>query len=317
LPVGELVGSSAAMRSVHAMIERAAPSNLPVLVCGASGTGKELAARALHRLSARAEGPFVVENCAALPASLIESELFGYKKGAFTGADRDRAGIFERADGGTLFLDEIGELPIELQAKLLRVLETGEVRRVGGSEPVHTDFRLVAATNRDLQAEVAGKRFRADLMYRLDALRIEMPELAQRVEDIPELVQHFMGREEAASGLRREVSRPVLAALSRRDWPGNVRELANEVARLCVLSAGDLEDPDLLRPPAPRADAEPSGGFEAGAEVLPIAELERRAILHALRRTGGDKRQAADLLGISRAKLYGRLKAWTEEESAS
>jgi len=314
VPAVDLVGSSAAMDAVRSMIDRAAPSHLPVLVSGASGTGKELAAKALHRLSARGDGPIVTENCAALPPSLIESELFGYKKGAFTGADRDRAGIFERADGGTLFLDEIGELPLELQAKLLRVLETGELRRVGDTSSIHTDFRLVAATNRDLGHEVAEGRFRADLMYRLDALRIEMPPLAARLEDVPELVQHFLRHEARNGDAPRGISRAVLAALGRREWPGNVRELANEISRLCVLSEGDLEDPELIRPPAPQAVESRSGHAFGGEEVVPFSVLERQAIEHALRITGGDKRQAAELLGISRAKLYQRLKAWAETE---
>ena len=308
LPVGELVGSSPAMRDVRATLRRCAPAALPVLVSGASGTGKELAARALHRLSPRREGPLIAENCAALPASLIESELFGYKKGAFTGADRDRAGIFERANGGTLFLDEIGELPIELQAKLLRVLETGDVRRIGDTRVLHTDFRLVAATNRDLHREVGEGRFRADLMYRLDALRVDLPTLAERVEDVPELVEHFLGLEAARGGPRRRATRSVLSALSRRAWPGNVRELSNEVARLCVLSSADLDDPGLVR--AARAEFGPTMG---STEIVPIAELERRAILAALERTGGDKREAAEQLGISRAKLYQRLKQWSED----
>ncbi len=311
-PVGELVGSSEAMARVRALLVRVAPAALPVLVHGESGTGKELAARALHRLGPRAGGPLVAENCAALPASLIESELFGYRKGAFTGADRDRAGIFERAHTGTLFLDEIGELPLELQAKLLRVLETREVRRLGDSRTLQTDFRLVAATNRDLAAEVEAGRFRADLYYRLDALRVELPPLAERVEDVPELVEHFL-RLEAGDGAPRRASREVLCALSRRPWPGNVRELANEVARLCVLSGGDLEDPDLVRTPQGAARAPRRAGAE---EIVPLAELERRAILDALRATGDDKRAAAARLGISRAKLYQRLKLWADEGAA-
>ena len=311
-PIAELVGSSQAMEGVRTLLRRFSQNALPVLVNGESGTGKELAARALHRLSPRAEGPLVAENCAALPASLIESELFGYRKGAFTGADRDRAGIFERADGGTLFLDEIGELPLELQAKLLRVLETREVRRLGDSRTIQTDFRLVAATNRDLESEVEAGRFRADLYFRLDALRIELPPLRGRLEDLPELVAHFL-RLEAGEGEAREVTGEVLTALSHRPWPGNVRELANEVARLVVLSGDQLDDPTLVRTPAPRA--EPAASAEA--HIVPLAELEREAILAALRLTGDDKRAAAAQLGISRAKLYQRLKQWSEEEGAA
>jgi len=274
---------------------------------GESGTGKELAARAIHGESPRRSGPLVVENCAALPPALIESELFGYVKGAFTGAAEDRAGLFERAHGGTLFLDEIGELPLELQAKLLRVLETGEVRRIGDAATRAVEVRLVCATNRDLRAEVEGGRFRADLYYRLDGLCIRMPRLAERPEDVPELVEHFLRLEEARSGVARRIAPAVLAELARRSWPGNVRELANEIARMAVLSEGDIEDPGLLRPPGPELH-----GASTADRVVPIAQLERDAIVRALDVTGGDKRAAAEMLGISRAKIYQRLKAWEE-----
>jgi transcriptional regulator with GAF, ATPase, and Fis domain len=305
-----LVGTSQAMRAVHGIVERAAKSDLPALVVGESGTGKELAARGLHELSPRASGPFVGENCAALPESLIESELFGYKRGAFTGADEDRPGMFERASGGSLFLDEIGEMPLSLQAKLLRVLETGEVRRLGDNEARDVDFRLVAATNRDLEEEVREGRFRADLFYRLDGLRVEMPPLRERPEDIPELVDHFLRLEATRDGECREIARPVLSRLCLRAWPGNVRELANEVARLCVVSDGDIVDPDLVREPGTIARESRTG------PVRPLNELERDAILEALAQTGGDKGEAAKLLGISRSKIYQRLKEWDVGEEA-
>jgi len=309
VPVGGLVGDAPVMKNVHALLARVAPSDLPVLVCGASGTGKELAARALHDLGPRANGPFAPENCAALPESLIESELFGYKQGAFTGADNDRAGLFERASGGTLFLDEIGELPIDLQAKLLRVVETREVRRLGENEARPVDFRIVAATNRDLTQEVAAKRFRADLLYRLDGVRIEMPLLADRIADIPALVDHFLRLEEAKTGVHRTCDPLVMRRLCERDWPGNVRELANEVARLTVMSESDLVDPDLVR----TSQVLPEIGTTSGA-IRQLSELERSAILGALQRTQGDKARAAELLGISRAKIYQRLKEWREDE---
>jgi len=307
VPVDGLVGDAPAMRRVQELLRRVAPSNLSVLVCGASGTGKELAARALHDLSPRKQGPFVAENCAALPASLIESELFGYSKGAFTGAERDQPGLFERAHGGTLFLDEIAELPLELQAKLLRVLEQRVVRRVGDSDEREVDFRLVAATNRDLAKEVDEGRMRSDLYYRLDAVRIEMPTLAERVTDIPVLVDHFLRLEAAKTGVARACSPEILQLLCEREWPGNVRELGNEVARLCVLSTGDVTDPDLVRTARVRIE---TGAPQA---IVTMAELERRAILDTLERTGGDKRRAAELLGISRAKIYQRLKEWGHE----
>jgi serine/threonine-protein kinase PknK len=305
---GGLVGNSAPMREAHRLIERAAACKLAVLVTGESGTGKELAARAVHELSERAEGAFVSESCAALPASLIEAELFGTRKGAYTGADRDREGLFERAHGGTLFLDEIGELPLELQAKLLRVLETSEVRRVGDSATRTVDFRLVAATNRDLEEEVRANRFRADLYYRLNGITIRMPPIAARVEDIPALVDHFLRLHEAETGQRREIAPAVLAQLVRRAWPGNVRELFNELARLLVLSEGVVSDPGLVGQPGPIAAG--SGEGPKLELVKPLAQLEREAIEAALAKAGGDKREAARMLGISRAKVYQRLKDW-------
>ena len=307
-----LVGHSPAMERVRDLLRRCAPSDMPVLVVGDSGTGKELAARSLHALSARKDGAFVSENCAALPASLIESELFGYVKGAFTGADRDRVGLVEQADGGTLFLDEIGELPLELQAKLLRVLETSTIRRVGADATMHVDFRLVAATNRDLESEAAEGTFRRDLFYRLDGLRITMPPLARHPEDIPELIEHFLSEEERRGQPRRRVSPRVMERLVARPWPGNVRELRNEIARQCVLSEGELDDPEMLRSAGPPMTT----AFLESDDFPTLAELERRAIHAALARTGGDKRRAAELLGISRAKIYQRLKQWTEGEFA-
>ncbi len=303
---GTLIGAAPALRQVTELIARAAPSDLAVLIAGESGTGKELAARSLHDQSTRRNGPFISESCAALPASLIESELFGYRKGAFTGADRNRAGLFEQAAGGTLFLDEIGELPLDLQAKFLRVLETNEVRRLGDDVPHKVDFRLMVATNRDLEQEVREGRFRQDLFYRLDGLRIRMPALAERTEDIELLVEHFLRLDEAQGKPRRRVSKRVLSALARRSWQGNVRELRNEIARMCVLCEGDLDDPALVSRPA-------AFGRELSTrEIVPISELERRAIRHALERCNGDKRRAAELLGISRAKIYQRLKDWSQ-----
>ena len=304
---GTLVGQSRAMRKVHELIARAAPSDLAVLIVGESGTGKELAARALHDQSPRRRAAFVSENCAALPATLIESELFGYRKGAFTGADRNRAGLFEQAAGGTLFLDEIGELPLDLQAKFLRVLETSEVRRLGDDAAHKVDFRLIVATNRDLEREVREGRFRQDLFYRVAGLQLRMPALAERTEDVEGLVEHFLRLDEQNGKPRRRMSKRMLAALARRTWPGNVRELRNEIARLCVMSEGDLDDPTLI------SRAASFGAGELGIkEIVPISELEKRAIHAALEKTGGDKRKAAEMLGISRAKIYQRLKDWEE-----
>lgn len=306
-PGGGLVGDSPAMRDVRRLLERAASANLPVLVSGPSGSGKELAARALHDLSGRRDGPFVGENCAALPPSLIEAELFGARRGAFTGADRDREGLFERAHGGTLFLDEIGELPLDLQAKLLRVLETSEVRRLGDDKSRKVDVRLVAATNRVLAHEVNEKRFRADLYYRLDGLSVVLPSLAERIEDIPALVDHCLRLSAEPGKPPRRIAPAVVARLCRRAWPGNVRELFNEVARLVVMSDGDVSDPELVRAPQTSAAA-PAITSDGG--VKPLEQLEKEAILRAIEAAGGDKRQAAKLLGISRAKVYQRLKEW-------
>jgi transcriptional regulator with GAF, ATPase, and Fis domain/tRNA A-37 threonylcarbamoyl transferase component Bud32/tetratricopeptide (TPR) repeat protein len=304
---GTLVGQSRAMRKVHELIARAAPSDLAVLIVGESGTGKELAARSLHEQSPRRRAAFVSESCAALPASLIESELFGYRKGSFTGADRNRAGLFEQAAGGSLFLDEIGELPLDLQAKFLRVLETNEVRRIGDDTPHRVDFRLIVATNRDLEREVNQGRFRQDLYYRIAGLQLRMPSLAERAEDIELLVEHFLRLEEASGRPRRRVSKRMLAALARRNWPGNVRELRNEISRLCVLCEGDIDDPALISRPATFGESD-----RTIKEIVPISELEKRAIHSALEKTGGDKRKAAEMLGISRAKIYQRLKDWEE-----
>ncbi len=305
---GRLVGKSPAIHQVQELLAKCAGSDMSVLITGESGTGKEVAANSLHEQSPRARGPFVSENCAALPSSLIESELFGYRRGAFTGADRNRAGLFEQATGGALFLDEIGELPLDLQAKFLRVLETSEVRRIGDEETRVVDFRLIVATNRNLEKEVREGRFRQDLFYRLEGLRVQMPSLADRPEDIELLAEHFLRQEEVRGGSKRRISKRVLSSLARRNWPGNVRELRNEISRLCVLCDGDIDDPSLVSSPAALFSEMDD------KRVVPILELERRAIRNALEQTGGDKRRAAEMLGISRAKIYQRLKEWRDED---
>ncbi|QDV09478.1 Transcriptional regulatory protein ZraR [Planctomycetes bacterium Poly30] len=313
-PVEGLIGDSRAMETVGAMIHRVGRADIAALITGPSGSGKEVAARALHSLSPRKDAPFVAENCAALPPSLAESELFGVKKGAFTGAESDREGLFERAGGGTLFLDEIGELPSELQAKLLRVLETRKVRRVGETDERAVDFRLVSATNRDLGVEVEAGRFRADLMYRLDGVTIEMPPLSTRTEDIPALVEHFLALDARAGEAPKTIHADVLRRLMDRPWPGNVRELSNEVSRLSVLSGAAIEDPELVRVPSQGAGEQGAAEVRStGGRVRTMAELEKMAILDALAATGNDKRKAAELLGISRAKIYQRIKEWGDE----
>ena len=241
-----MVGESEPMQRVYELIERAAPSDVPVLVLGETGTGKELVARALHRLSGRRSKPFLAENCAAVPAQLLESELFGHKKGSFTGAVADRDGHFVAASGGTLFLDEIGDMPLEMQAKLLRTLETKEVRPVGSNRTVRADVRVVAATNRDLAAMVGERRFREDLYYRLKVVQIDLPPLRERRGDVERLVGYFLAmtaREDGVAEL--EIAPEALEALSAHDWPGNVRQLENEIRRSTALCRGRIELADL------------------------------------------------------------------------
>jgi Nif-specific regulatory protein len=316
-----MVGSSAPMKRVYEFLERAAPVDAGVLVLGESGTGKELVARAVHYNSRRADGPFEVVNCAALTESLVESELFGHVKGAYTGATADRPGRFELADGGTIFLDEIGELPDSIQTKLLRVLEQGESMRVGDAAIRHVDVRVVAATNRDLDREVAEGRFRQDLFYRLNILRVELPPLRERGKDIDLLIDHYsevftrkMGR--AAFTLAPEV-RATLRAYS---WPGNVRELKNVLERVAVLCPADPVTerdlpPGLFGPPALTEAARMSGassrsGGSGGSGVMSLGDVEREHILRVLASAAGNKKRAAELLGIDRSTLYAKLKAY-------
>ncbi len=302
-PVVGLVGESEPILEVARMVERFAPTDLPVLVTGPSGTGKDIVARALHHRSPRADGPLLIENVAAVPAALLESEMFGHVRGAFTGADRDRTGLFAEADGGTFVLDEVGEMPLELQAKLLRVLESGEFRPVGSRETFTVDVRVVAVTNRDLLSRARAGEFREDLYYRLNAAEILMPSLADRLEDVPLLVRHFVERLNAEHETTKTVDDAVLAAFMRRSWPGNVRELSNEIARVYFLSGARLDDPSLVRPMAPV-----DGDRESMPESLRLEDVERAAIERALKATEGRKDRAATLLGISRAGLYTKLR---------
>lgn len=306
-----MVGRSAPMRSVFELVERVAPTTLPVIVTGESGTGKELVARAIHRRSARSDAPFLSENCAAIPEGLLESTLFGHVRGAFTGADRDAPGLFERASGGTLLLDEVGDMSPGLQAKLLRVLQEGELRRVGGAEPVAVDVRIIAATHRDLEELIRQGRFRQDLYFRLNGITLGLPPLRRRREDVPSLVRHFLEVEAAAA--RRPVPKlepSVWRALLAHDWPGNVRELHNAVRRLLLLAgerwigAETLEaDPEL----GPLARWSPAASAESGGSRRTGSGVDRTQIEQALIRTGGNRKEAAALLGISRATLYRKL----------
>jgi transcriptional regulator with GAF, ATPase, and Fis domain len=301
----DLIGTGTAAAGLREAIARAARAPFPVLVEGESGSGKELVARGIHRLSSRRARRLCTVNCAALSEDLLEAELFGHARGAFTGAIGERPGLFEEADGGTLFLDEVGELSPRAQAKLLRVLQDGEVRRVGENMPRRVDARIVAATNRRLQEEVTANRFRADLRFRLDVVRISVPPLRERATDIPALAVHFWTEASARVGSSATLTAETLAALARYDWPGNVRELQNAIASMAVHAPrrGRIT-PSML--PAHIARASPSAAtFEAARN-----EFERRYVRAALAEAGGQRARAARVLGISRqglAKMMRRL----------
>jgi DNA-binding NtrC family response regulator len=311
----QVIGSSPAWRKICEMVEQIAPSRATVLITGESGTGKELIAGLIHRLSPRAERPFITLNAAALPATLLEAELFGYEKGAFTGAQQRKPGRFELADGGTLFLDEIGDMPAEVQAKLLRVLQDGAFERLGGTRTLQVDVRVVAATNKDLMQEVEAGRFRVDLYYRLNVITLYLPPLRERREDIPLLVAHFLRKyaeqnNKAVTGIQQQ----ALQYLQLYDWQGNVRELENVIERAVVLAKeptigiaempAHLQEKDLV--------PTPSEYF-----VLPhnatLEEIERAAIAETLRRSGGNRQATARSLNIGLATLYRKLKTYQLE----
>jgi transcriptional regulator with GAF, ATPase, and Fis domain len=300
----EVVGASPVLGRVLGQVEQVAPTDAPVLLLGETGTGKGLVARALHERSRRRERPLVTVSCAALPATLVESELFGYEKGAFTGALQRTVGRFEVAHGGSLFLDEIGELPLEVQAKLLRVLQTGQFERLGSSKTIQVDVRLIAATNRDLEREVGEGRFRADLYYRLSVFPIALPPLRERREDIPLLVWHFITRRQGKlDKLVKRVPGPLMQAFTAYSWPGNVRELENVVERALIMTSGPtLADPAFLE----AAPAAPAVGPRAS-----LAEAERshiRAVLDECRWKISGKGNAAERLGLNRSTLQFRMK---------
>jgi DNA-binding NtrC family response regulator len=294
--LGPLVGKSAPMRAAFALIEKAAPTDTTVLIEGETGTGKEGAAEALHLGSQRRDKPLVVVDCASIPAGLIESELFGHEKGSFTGATARRIGAFEEAEGGTIFLDEIGELPLDLQPKLLRVLERREVRRVGGNGTSRIDVRVIAATHRDLRQAVNHREFRADLYFRLSVVRITLPPLRERPDDIPLLAAHFLRRMGAKPEVAAALQRPeFIAGLLRASWPGNVRELRNFLER-CVT----LQEPQPLDDP--QGAAVPAGFTEARQRA--IDDFERRYLQESMTRAQGKVALAAQQSGVGRAYLY-------------
>ncbi len=303
-----LVGNAPAMRKAMELVEKVAPSKASVVITGQSGTGKEMVARAIHQLSPRRDKPFIAINCSAIPASLIESEMFGHERGAFTGADQRRLGCWELADGGTLFLDEVGEIPIELQAKFLRVLEEEKLRRLGGKSEISVDVRVISATNRDLKEEIKGQRFREDLYFRLNVFHLPLAPLKERREDIPLLVQHFIDRFSKEGGAKRVegVSQQALKLLCDYAWPGNIRELRNSLERAVILCAGGLIDVEHLPP-----DLASGGGGETAYFKLPygmpLRELEKEYILASLSRMQNNKARTAQALGISEKTLYNKL----------
>ncbi len=297
-----IIAESQAMRRILKMVERVAPTTATVLITGENGVGKEVIADMLHRHSPRAEQPFVAINMGSVPEELFESEMFGHERGAFTDAHQARAGRFELADGGTLFLDEIGNLPAAQQAKLLRVLETGHIERVGGSRERQVDVRVIAATNADLPAEVEAGRFRRDLYFRLNTIEIAIPPLRERVDDIVPLAQYFLDRHGARHGRALRLDEQALTALKRHHWPGNVRELSHVIERGVLLSHGELIDTDQLGLAGPAPD-----GNSAADLVMPLEEAEKLLIKNALKRYEGDAEKAAEALGLSRSAFYRRM----------
>jgi two-component system response regulator HydG len=307
---GGLIGVSARMQRVYRLIEKVSQHNYPVLILGESGTGKELVARSIHFLGSRKKRPFVPVDCSALVPTLIESELFGYVKGAFTGAQNSRQGLLEAADDGTLFLDEIGDLPVDMQAKLLRALQEREVKPVGATERVPLRARVIAATNRDLDAAIRTGAFRQDLYFRLNVVQIKLPPLRERKTDIPLLVNAFLEKFCEVDRPPRTLTEDAMRRLMSYDWPGNVRELENTIERSVALGAGPVIQ--LADLPTNLQNAFHERPAEAG-ELVPLHVLERRAIFRALTETGGDKLAAARLLGIGKTTLYRKLKQYESQ----
>jgi transcriptional regulator with GAF, ATPase, and Fis domain len=302
-----IIGRSARMRELFHLLDRVVETELPVVVEGESGTGKELVARAVHQHGRRRERPFVSENCAAIPESLLESILFGHVRGAYTGADRDRKGLFEVASGGTLFLDEVGEMSAAMQTKLLRVLQDGEFRRVGGTQALHADVRIIAASNKDLAQLVAAGRFREDLFYRLNVIRVVVPPLRERREDIPLLVEHFLDKHGLAEG--RRISSEAMALLCGHAWPGNVRELENEVLRSAALAGKEIRPRDLSPHIAGGVPLSVTQGDEVNLKVR-VEHLERELLRRVLGEASGNHTQAALRLGLSRFGLLKKLRRY-------
>ena len=305
----EIIGKSSALQRVFDLVNKVADTTANVLIQGESGTGKELIARSIHFNSGRSEKPFLAVNCGALPESLLESELFGHVKGSFTGATGDKKGLFRSTAGGTLLLDEVGEMPPSLQVKLLRALQEHEVTPVGASVPITFDARIIAATNKDLEAEVAEKRFREDLFYRLNVVEIEVPPLRRRREDIPLLIRHFVSksaREQNAG--EKAVTKEAMTALVNYSWPGNVRELEHVIERAVILSGGEIDLESL--PPKVQLSSDATGISENGDQRQTLDEVERKYVIEILDSVDDDKVAAANILGIDLSTLYRKLKRY-------
>ncbi|HZF24716.1 MAG TPA: sigma-54 dependent transcriptional regulator [Steroidobacteraceae bacterium] len=313
--LGNVLGTSPAIRSMFELIQRGAPTEATVLLLGESGAGKELVAETIHQLSSRASGPLIAINCASIPTTLIEAELFGYEKGSFTGASRSHAGVFERSDRGTLFLDEITEMPLEMQTRLLRVLETGRFYRVGGTQEICTDFRVIAATNRDIPDALRDRKLREDVLYRLAVFPIRVPALRDRAADCELLADHFLAELNARGSTSKHFSENSRAVLCQHQWPGNVRELRNAVERAFIMADSELElAPTIL----PRLDSA-QGDDPRQAVVLPMGsrldEAERSLIEATLDHFDGNKRRAAEVLGCSLKTLYNKLNRYARDSS--
>lgn len=316
--LGNLLGRSPAMQQVFSLIRRVAPTEATVMVMGESGTGKELVAECIHMLSHRAQGPLVAINCGSIPASLIEAELFGYEKGSFTGASRSHAGVFERATGGTLFLDEVTEMPLDMQTRLLRILETGRFYRVGGTQEIKTDIRVIAATNRNITEAVVNRRLREDLMYRLAVFPLHMPPLRERPGDVPLLAEHFLGVLNRSGDTAKKFSPAFCEALCSYRWSGNVRELKNMIERSFIL-ADELLDIELALSLATDLNTHPAHSLGSPVPVRPglhvplgsrLDEAERSLIEVTLDYCEGDKRRTAAVLGCSLKTLYNKLNSY-------
>jgi DNA-binding NtrC family response regulator len=310
-----IIGSSEEMVRVFKMVDKVADSDATILIQGESGTGKELIAKEIHYRSRRVQGPFVSINCGAIPRDLLESNLFGHVKGSFTGAVRDAAGLFQVAEGGTFFLDEIGEMPHATQVKLLRALQEREIIPVGGTQPIKIDCRLVAATNADLEKEVAEGRFRADLFFRINVIPIKLPSLRQRRDDVPLLVDHFLKRQ-SASGAPKVVGKEAMELLIKYDWPGNVRELENVMERALVLDESGVIEPEDL-PDKIRFGVQQRGTLVIDSPTMTLEELEKEYILKVLHHTRWQKKRASEILGINASTLYRKLIGYGFEKGAS